>query len=92
LSWLIGNRSMTRAETELIILVTPELIHPMEADEVPPLPGFDVTEPNNFQFFLHNRLEGNPTMEYRRTIWPHLRYRYKAGGSAMISGPFGHGR
>jgi pilus assembly protein CpaC len=92
LSWLVGNRSMTRNETELIILVTPELIHPMEADEVPPLPGFDVTEPTNFQFYLHNRLEGDPTMEYRSTIWPHLRYRYKAGGSAMISGPFGHGR
>jgi pilus assembly protein CpaC len=92
LSWLFGNRSMTRNETELIILVTPELIHPMEADEVPPLPGFDVTEPTNFQFFVKNHLEGTPTMEYRSTVWPRLRYRYKAGGSAMISGPFGHGR
>jgi pilus assembly protein CpaC len=92
LSWIFGNRSMTRAETELIILVTPELVHPMEADEVPPLPGFDVTEPTNGQFYLHSRLEGDPTMEYRSTVWPHLRYRYKAGGSAMISGPFGHGK
>ncbi len=92
LSWLFGNRSMSRAETELIILVTPELIHPMEAEETPPLPGFDVTEPTNAQFFLHNRIEGDPTMEYRSTVWPHLRYRYKAGGSAMISGPFGHGK
>ncbi|HTN73728.1 MAG TPA: pilus assembly protein N-terminal domain-containing protein, partial [Pirellulaceae bacterium] len=92
LSWLFGKRSTARNETELIILVTPELVHPMEADEVPPLPGFDVTEPTNGQFFLHNRLEGNPTMEYRSTVWPHLRNRYKAGGSAMISGPFGHGK
>lgn len=92
LSWLFGRRSMTRNETELIILVTPELVHPMEADEVPPLPGFDVTEPTNGQFFLQNRLEGNPTMEYRSTVWPGLRNRYKAGGSAMISGPFGHGK
>lgn len=92
LSWLIGNRSMSRNETELIILVTPELVHPMEPDEVPPLPGFDVTEPTNAQFFLHNRLEGTPTMEYRSTVWPHLKHRYKAGGSAMISGPFGHAK
>ena len=92
LSWLFGQRSTSRNETELIILVTPELIHPMEADEVPPLPGFDVTEPTNGDFFLRNKLEGNPTMEYRSTVWPHLRNRYKAGGSAMISGPFGHGK
>jgi pilus assembly protein CpaC len=92
LSWLFGNRSVTRNETELIILVTPELIHPMEADEVPPLPGFDVTEPNNGDFFIHSRLEGTPTLEYRSTVWPHLKNRYKAGGSSMISGPFGHGR
>jgi pilus assembly protein CpaC len=92
LSWLFGTRSVSRNETELIILVTPELVHPMEADEVPPLPGFDVTEPTNGQFFLHNRIEGDPTMEYRSTVWPHLRHRYKAGGSAMISGPFGHGK
>jgi pilus assembly protein CpaC len=92
LSWLFGNRSMSRNETELIILVTPELVHPMEADEVPPLPGFDVTEPTNGQFFIKSRIEGDPTMEYRSTVWPHLRHRYKAGGSAMISGPFGHGK
>jgi pilus assembly protein CpaC len=92
LSWLFGNRSISRNETELIILVTPELVHPMEADETPPLPGFDVTEPTNGQFFLHCMLEGTPTMEYRSTIWPNLRSRYKSGGSAMISGPFGHGR
>jgi pilus assembly protein CpaC len=89
---IIGRRGVTRNENELIILVTPELVHPMEPEEVPPLPGFDVTEPTNAQFYLHGDLEGNPTMDYRSTVWPRLKKRYKAGGPAMTSGPFGHGQ
>jgi pilus assembly protein CpaC len=92
LARVFGRRSMQRAETELIILVTPELIHAMEAEEVPPLPGFDVTEPDNCQFFLHGRIEGTPTREYRSTVWPRMKNRYKADGPAMTSGPFGHGQ
>ena len=92
LAHIFGRRSMQRAETELIILVTPELVHPMEAEEVPPLPGFDVTEPDNCQFFLGGKIEGTPTREYRSTVWPRLKNRYKAGGPAMTSGPFGHGQ
>jgi len=88
---IFGTRSASREEHELIILVTPELVHPMEPEEVPPLPGFDVTEPNNFQFYLKGYIEGRPTDEYRSTVWPRLRHRYNSGGSAMISGPFGHG-
>jgi len=92
LSQVFGKRNMSRNETELIILVTPELIHPMEPEEVPPLPGFDVTEPTNLEFYLKGRLEGRPTHEYRSTVWPRLRHRYQAGGPATISGPFGHSK
>lgn len=88
----LGLRQNTKSETELIILVTPELVHPMDPEEVPPLPGFDVTEPTNAQFYLQGKLEGTPTLEYRSTVWPRLRQRYQNGGAAMISGPFGHGR
>ena len=92
LARVFGKRSMTRSETELIILVTPELVHPMEPEEVPPLPGFDVTEPTNAEFYLHGSMEGNPTREYRSTVWPRLHKRYGSGGPAMTSGPFGHGQ
>lgn len=92
LAQIFGHRDVSRNETELIILVTPELVHPMEPEEVPPLPGYDVTEPNNKQFFLHGDLEGDPNREYRSTIWHRLRSRYiSGGGSGMISGQFGHG-
>jgi pilus assembly protein CpaC len=88
---IIGRRNLSRSETELIILVTPELVHPLEPEEVPPLPGFDVTEPTELEFFL-GHLEGLPTREHRSTVWPALSRRYQGGGPAMISGPFGHGQ
>ena len=92
LAKLLGKRSVSHNETELLILVTPELVHPLEPEEVPPLPGFDVTEPTNKEFFWHGDIEGRPTREYRSTIWPRLRSRYRNGGPSMISGPFGHGQ
>ena len=88
---IIGRRSVTRNETELVILVTPELVQPMEPEEVPPLPGFDVTEPTDLEFYL-GHLEGLPTRENRSTVWPALHQRYQGGGPSMISGPFGHGQ
>jgi len=92
LAQIFGKRSMQRSETELLILVSPELVHPMDAEEVPPLPGFDVQEPNNKQFFFKGQLEGNPTQDYRSTVWPRLKKRYGSDGPAMTSGPFGHGK
>lgn len=90
ISDLLGHRAKSRGEREMVILVSPELVAPMEPDEVPPLPGFDVTEPTNFETHVMGRLEGNPTLDYRGTVWPNLRNRYLNGGSAIISGPYGH--
>lgn len=89
-SGLLGHKQKTRGEREMVVLVSPELVAPMEPEEVPPLPGFDVTEPTNAQFHFLGRLEGNPTLENRSTVWPSLRNRYLSGGSAIISGPYGH--
>lgn len=92
LSQLFGRRDISRNETELIILVTPELIHPMDPEEVPPLPGFDISEPTNKEFFMKGHLEGNSNQNFRSTIWPRLRRRYQGQGTTMISGPYGHGQ
>src|SRR5437763_5101859 len=37
-------------EQELVILITPELVHPLECKEVPPLPGSDLFEPGDIEF------------------------------------------
>ncbi|EAQ80150.1 type II and III secretion system protein family protein [Blastopirellula marina] len=70
-----GSQTTKRIETELVILVSPELVHPMERDQVPLyLPGMEVTEPTNKEFFLHQQIEGLPGYDYRSTVWPSYRH------------------
>jgi pilus assembly protein CpaC len=67
---LFSKRDISRGETELIILVSPELVHPLEPDEAPLiLPGMEVTEPGDAQFFLYGNYEGNPACHHRSTVW-----------------------
>lgn len=61
---LIGSafsaKRATQDENELLFLVTPELVRPIDADEVPPVPGFEVTLPTDQQLYRHNMTEGPP--------------------------------
>ncbi len=72
---LFNSKNTTRDETELVILVTPELVHPMEPDAVPMLlPGDDYTEPNDKDFYLRNQIEGRPHEHHRSTVWSKYRH------------------
>jgi len=74
LDMIFSKKEVTRDETELLILVSPELVHPLEAEEVPLiLPGMEVTEPTDGQFFLEGRYQGRPDCDHRSTVWPVLR-------------------
>jgi hypothetical protein len=43
----------------------------MEPEEVPAiLPGMEVTEPGDWQFFLFGRTEGPPGCNHRSTVFP----------------------
>jgi pilus assembly protein CpaC len=78
LNFLTATRSVSRDETELVILVTPELVSPMDADQVPMLlPGMEVTEPNDLDFFIHGDLEGRANCHHRSTVWPLYKSRLK---------------
>jgi pilus assembly protein CpaC len=46
-----------KAETELVILVTASLVEPMSLASTPPLPGFQHSEPNDWEFYLEGRIE-----------------------------------
>ncbi|NQV24859.1 MAG: pilus assembly protein N-terminal domain-containing protein [Rhodopirellula sp.] len=73
---LFENKKISRDETELLILVSPELVHPMEASEAPTiLPGMEVTEPDDVDFFIYGDLEGRPGFHHRSTVWPLFRNR-----------------
>lgn len=71
---LFGSQSKTRNETELLILVSPELVHPLEPDEAPQLlPGMSVTDPTDVAFYLMQHIEGHPDFHHRSTVWPQHR-------------------
>jgi len=80
LNAVAADRTMSRDETELLILVSPELIHPMDFEEAPPLlPGMEVTEPDDYDFFVHGAIEGDPNLHFRSTIWENELTRRKIG-------------
>ncbi len=75
---LFQNKSISRDETELIVIVSPELVHPMEPENAPSiLPGMEVTEPDDIEFFLYGHVEGLPGLNHRSTVWPLYRDRMK---------------
>ena len=75
LGLIFGDQKIKRDETELVILVSPELVHPMEGEQVPlVLPGMQVTEPTGREFFLHQQIEGQPCCDHRSTVWPAYRH------------------
>ncbi|MFO0879675.1 MAG: pilus assembly protein N-terminal domain-containing protein [Gemmataceae bacterium] len=78
-------------EKELVILVTPRLVHPLECNEVPPLPGLDVIEPNDWEFYLLGRLESHTGVDYRSPIrTDHSRRKQaRALEQQMLVGPSG---
>lgn len=81
LNILTSNKTISRDETELLILVTPELVHPLEPDQAPAiLPGMEVTEPNDLDFFVYGDIEGRNELYHRSTVWPLYKSRMKRCG------------
>ena len=54
------SKNASEVETELLVLVSPEIVRPMEPDEVPPVPGFNATHPSDDQFWKRGQTEGQP--------------------------------
>jgi pilus assembly protein CpaC len=79
-------------EQELVILITPKLVHGMEANCVPPLPGSDMFEPGDLEFYLLGRLESRRSYDYRSPVMTdiHRMQRYHRCEQLYITGPFGH--
>jgi len=62
--------------SELVILVTPELVEPVSPDQISSVPGTSLVAPNDFELFLLGELEGasgeaQPKLRARvNHIWP----------------------
>ena len=90
---LFAFDNLSAGEQELVVLITPELVHPMNPKEVPPLPGSDLFEPSDLEFYLLGRLESHHPYDYRspfRTDWQRLR-EYRRMEKTYLSGPSGPG-
>lgn len=82
----------SHGEEELVVLITPQLVHPMEPKEIPPLPGCDVFEPGDLEFYLLGRLESRRSYDYRSAVRTdiHRMLRYRHCEDTYIIGPTGH--
>ena len=67
LGTLFSNTAQ-RVEKELLVLVTPYLIRPMEAHQVPPLPGTEIRNPTDCEFYFLSRIEGRTRQGNRPTV------------------------
>ncbi|MCO6459039.1 MAG: pilus assembly protein N-terminal domain-containing protein [Pirellulaceae bacterium] len=80
-----GNQSVQRGETELVVLVSPELVHPLEAEQVPLiLPGMEVTDPTGHDFYLLQHIEGRPNLHHRSTVWPAYQQQLRGANKTAI--------
>jgi pilus assembly protein CpaC len=92
---LFSNTSHERVEKELLVMVTPYLVSPMEPCEVPPMPGSEILDPNCLEFYLMNRIEGRTGQYFRTTTsWDdpcYLRHRLELE-QQHFCGPMGYSK
>jgi pilus assembly protein CpaC len=90
--WFSRNQIET-LETELVVLVTPELVEAVDAAEVPPGPGETLLEPNDWEFFFLGRIEGKTGNPHRATVDymdPLDVMKHHQSEARWVIGPHGH--
>jgi pilus assembly protein CpaC len=65
--WFSAN-SIQTIEWETVVLVTPELVSPLEKHDVTEAPGDRVYQPTDPEFYLLGRIEGKLGREFRATV------------------------
>ena len=90
---MFSNNSSKTVEKELIVMITPYLVEPMKAEEVPALPGDELQSPDDFELFFLGRIEGRTGHEFRATSsWDRARgvsHRLKLDDT-YLAGPHGY--
>jgi pilus assembly protein CpaC len=87
-----SNTSHKRVEKELLVLVTPFLVEPMQPGTPICLPGESIMDPTDHEFYFKNRIEGRNGACFRATdAWDHNsvrdQIRYE---SRHVCGPCGY--
>ncbi len=58
---LFRSTEYRRQTTELVVLVTPEIVSPLNPDQVPPVPGEEFIDPDDFELYAMGLLEHGAT-------------------------------
>jgi pilus assembly protein CpaC len=92
LGHLTGLTRSSAGEQELVVLITPELVHPMEPKQLTSLPGSDLFEPSDLEFYLLGRIESRRGYDYRSPVMTdvHRMFRYHKCEQLYLAGPSGH--
>jgi pilus assembly protein CpaC len=66
---LLGGSDQTSAgQQELVILITPVLVRPLDPGHTRPMPGSDMLEPSDVDFYFGGRLESHRPIDYQSPI------------------------
>ncbi len=93
---LFSSVEFQRDQTELVVLVTPELIDPISPDQVTYIPGQEHVDPNDFELYLLGKLDGaadngmprlQPRLNHSWPVRPEELYGESA--SLKLRGPLG---
>ncbi|HOJ74079.1 MAG TPA: pilus assembly protein N-terminal domain-containing protein [Phycisphaerae bacterium] len=94
---LFSSVDYQRSTTELVILVTPELVSSMQPDQVSAVPGQHTTSPNDFELFGLGLLEGKPDPDelppeaaLETMVDPRVRKFSSPPEQLSLHGPWGH--
>ncbi len=89
---LFRSDSTSASESEVVLLVTPQLVHPLEPNETPPLPGSDYFEPGDLEFYLLGRQESSRSYDYRSPVMNDINRMaaYRRCQLLYFVGPSGH--
>lgn len=91
---LFSKTRMETVETELVVVVTPMLVSPIESKDMPPLPGdLSFPEPNDKEFYFLGRTEGrtgNPHRAALQHLDPWNVHRHFTSEANWVVGPHGH--
>jgi pilus assembly protein CpaC len=90
--WFSSN-STEVVETETIVLVTPELVAPLDKHEVTEAPGDRVFQPTDPEFYFLGRIEGKLGRDFRATVGqqdPLNLMKHFQSEQQWVIGPHGH--
>lgn len=84
---LFSSTRYERSITELVVLVTPQLVEPLDPHQVPPPPGGLMTEPNDYEFFALQQLEGTPLERPENARVPRDEFPVRVRPTGVVSWP-----